>query len=1605
MNRSRCGVSRTRLFRALVAGAFVVVLSCLAAATSSLALGAGISRDVSLLAPKPSLQTGWGSTPTLDLAGGLSVTPLSSGATALQLAQTIVGPGISVFNAQFAGSAQAGGLFSSGASAVGLEDGVVLGSGRVGDVVGPNASDSWSVTNATSGNAALSNLSGYPTYDAALLSFDFVPNEGRVYFQYVFSSEEYNEYVNSPYNDVFAFFVNGVNCATVGASGAPVAVNTINNGNPLGSAPKSHPELFISNDLSDGGAPLPTEMDGVTRALVCYADVTKGAVNHMTIGIADSSDSAYDSNVFIRGGSVSTQIPAAKPLVVLVSGINSNTYQSEQEWDGVIQSLVAKGYGSNNIFVAATKPGGPDGLAIDSQSGNWDNCAKELHRQIAQRAGSRPVILIGHSMGGLIARAYADRWSAPMLAPPLAIIQLGTPNWGSSAAYWDWMQQGTKVTTAATMLGSPDLMFLWNDLHANPRGVPIYRVAGAYFPEPAKHERAGVSKTWAYQAALMKLANDFHAGQPNDLAVTVQSVRGGPSFDPARSYLGVEAIHSPGFATPWEKAGCLMPRANPELLNAVAGSRDSSTNARIWDYVRDACSRGGVSLGKAAPPRLNQQRPDITAGKRSVANLDTAPGWSSCLNRSVAFAGGCAETTGTLEGTTALVEVTADVGTIALTVTDAAGHAVPCATTQDGGVVTGVFELDNPGNFAVSLAATSGSPAQASLRVWDGGLSSLRLSATGQVGAGSVFTLEAAVFESETSSDPVAFKCNTAPLTMAAAFEGASSVALHDDGVAPDESAGDGVYSGSVAAPAVGPSARIAVTAEGTDSEGIAFHREAGTEVVVAEARAALSSPFEYRLEQDASGKTAKVLVDVPVDAASDCALSAAIDVWSGGGLVAQAAAHALLAAGQSKIITVSVPATDLFGRLAPDGSFVIKKVTLMDETDDPQTRLAEATDVLVGSVPPGSLAVTFCTAALKGSNPSASKHVVVSGKAISTIQPITGVEYSLDGGFSWNDVPAPADGWGGSNHAWELPLVLGSGSYEVVVRSLSASGPIDGGEAYVWFDVEAAEPRGTLSLADGAASTRSRWVTARSAVEHLAPPVQMRFSVDSGVNWSPWQPFVAASQVVLPPEPGIKIVLGQYRDSDTQTLELVGAIELLPSADIVAPVTVVHGVDEAWHSSPVGLSFTAVDLGDIPSGVARTEYRLDDGPWNEGAELVVPAPPGVSATHSVDYRSTDNEGNAETAKRCRVRIDTVAPVTQAKGVEKPWYRQPVTISFAADDPGREKSGVAFTEYKLDAGEWTQGTSLTIPAPPETKILHTVLFRSADNAGNREPAQSLKVGVTTETTPLAPPQPSPTYVLTPSVNGGHGTISPAKPLVLGQGTRQPVLFYPDAGHRVDKVLVDGREVTITGPDQYTFKGIWADHTIEVSFVALNATAGVFTVTPVVSGGEGAVSPAGPQGVPLGATPTFRFAPADGYELGELRVDGEVVQPTAVGEYTFPAVLADHTIAVTFTPKAGVGALTAKAPSALTVKRGRTVALPYGVFADGTDGTATATITIQTKAGKVVARKAVKDVPLNVMRTFRLARKLNRGTYQFLVTAVASDGRSTPAPAVNTLRVL
>lgn len=104
---------------------------------------------------------------------------------------------------------------------------------------------------------------------------------------------------------------------------------------------------------------------------------------------------------------------------------------------------------------------------------------------------------------------------------------------------------------------------------------------------------------------------------------------------------------------------------------------------------------------------------------------------------------------------------------------------------------------------------------------------------------------------------------------------------------------------------------------------------------------------------------------------------------------------------------------------------------------------------------------------------------------------------------------------------------------------------------------------------------------------------------------------------------------------------------------------------------------------------------------------------------------------------------DTTPPTTAVIGADADWHNAPVAVTFSATDNAGGSGmsgGSAKTEYKLDAGDWTTGTSLTVPAPPNTKTTHTILYRSTDNVGNLEDAKSCTVKIDTTGGP-PPPEP------------------------------------------------------------------------------------------------------------------------------------------------------------------------------------------------------------------------------------------------------------------------
>jgi|KBSMisStaDraftv2_1062788.scaffolds.fasta_scaffold396145_1 hypothetical protein len=236
------------------------------------------------------------------LADPIIVTPTNN-ANTLANALNSAGSGITINSATYTGAALASGTYTGGTGVVGIDTGIVLTSGNATFVSGPNNSTQFSVDNGAAGDAQLNAIVGGTTFNASVLNIDFTPTGSTVQFSYVFGSEEYNEFVNSQFNDVFAFFVNGVNYALIPGTSTAVSINTVNNGfagaGQLGSGPCTNCQYYVDNATGTRN----TQLDGFTTVLSFVAPVNVGVSNTLKLAIADTSDRVLDSAVFIGGGS------------------------------------------------------------------------------------------------------------------------------------------------------------------------------------------------------------------------------------------------------------------------------------------------------------------------------------------------------------------------------------------------------------------------------------------------------------------------------------------------------------------------------------------------------------------------------------------------------------------------------------------------------------------------------------------------------------------------------------------------------------------------------------------------------------------------------------------------------------------------------------------------------------------------------------------------------------------------------------------------------------------------------------------------------------------------------------------------------------------------------------------------------------------------------------------------------------------------------------------------------------------------------------------------------------------------------------------------------
>lgn len=236
----------------------------------------------------------------------------SSGRTPYDLVSSVlVGGGVSVSNVTFNGisttlnattGAQIGTFTNnlSGFPALTFSGGLIMATGDISVANGPNDQNgaAYPIYNSMTCPELDAIISGWgECNNPAILEFDFVTIANTVTFNYVFASEEYPDFVNSSFNDVFGFFVTDMvtnvttNIALIPGTTQPVTINNVNQ--------YSYSQYYhVVADYSTY-----MQYNAFVGPFAATMSVVPCRTYHMKLAISNVSDTQYDSAVFFQAQS------------------------------------------------------------------------------------------------------------------------------------------------------------------------------------------------------------------------------------------------------------------------------------------------------------------------------------------------------------------------------------------------------------------------------------------------------------------------------------------------------------------------------------------------------------------------------------------------------------------------------------------------------------------------------------------------------------------------------------------------------------------------------------------------------------------------------------------------------------------------------------------------------------------------------------------------------------------------------------------------------------------------------------------------------------------------------------------------------------------------------------------------------------------------------------------------------------------------------------------------------------------------------------------------------------------------------------------------------
>ena len=255
---------------------------------------------------------------SLQMTGQVTITqPYTTAEEYVQ--EILLGEGVTATNITYTGSLAQLGLLENGSGVFSVESGLMLNTddatceGFCGDCLGGSVPDQDLLDVANSVPPLINQTFTVSSVnDVCILEFDFEAGGDSIAFNYVFGSDEYLTYVNTTYNDIFAFFLSGpgitgpyaspagfpdgaINIAQVPESDPllPVTISSVNN--------VTNSDYYINNPAQEGIC-----TNGYTTTFTAAAAVQCGETYHIKLAIADGTDTALESFVVLESGSFSS---------------------------------------------------------------------------------------------------------------------------------------------------------------------------------------------------------------------------------------------------------------------------------------------------------------------------------------------------------------------------------------------------------------------------------------------------------------------------------------------------------------------------------------------------------------------------------------------------------------------------------------------------------------------------------------------------------------------------------------------------------------------------------------------------------------------------------------------------------------------------------------------------------------------------------------------------------------------------------------------------------------------------------------------------------------------------------------------------------------------------------------------------------------------------------------------------------------------------------------------------------------------------------------------------------------------------------------------------